>query len=1019
MIDKPLGDKSSHVRHASRLRNTVPQRNVAKKHALLRALGAATLSTSLIVSMIGVAAPATAQTANPSASGSAATGAPSDVPESSMDSTATAEESKEVTELPSPTAVTPTSEPSIAVSVPAAARWEVVDEQGAPVSGATFSLERFAGDKWDDKQGIKDCVSGRCEGLDSDSESGKYQLDGSGISADMVDSVINADGRYRITPLKAPYGYVWDDAEAIDSKSLAWSERDNVQTLEVGTFTVQRAAAASLICEAGNVYGLSAEGQIQRVSPGGNVEPLGRPASSVSSFNGLGISAGGTSAFAYERTNNAQTATVYRYDVAAGTWQSTGKSINSTTSSRTVQFVAGAVNLDTGKYLIGGYASGGSVRVFRLWEYDPTTNSISYKGYIPTNLGRNDAANGDMAFDANGNLFVVQGNGTRTTVYSITAQNLANPSSTGLIQSSESNSFTTISNVNGVAFDADGRAYLGSASEMYRYDMPDWTNPLRVTRDLSSTDLASCGSPPTITLEKYVEGGRVEASDQFELSLRQGGSSGTELGSTTTSGNSTGLQEQRVGPLPTVRNVALTFSEEASGTTKLGSYASSYRCLVDGVQTVQGTGTSGTITIPANGQAVECRFYNSPLSAQVDVHKQITDSKGKNPQLGTGWTVGATAKPVAGRISSSPAASTQVTNAQGTASWGFAFGSSKDKATLAVNELMQKGYAFSSGVCEVLSLDGTTKKITLTGARDNPEVAFAPGDKVDCTFVNSLKPAKVAVGKELANIRGEDPKPVAGWEVGAVLGPNSGSGVSISKPETSLTTETGSVPNPWVIDFPTKPGIEASAVVKEVMQNGYEFIAATCVVTDDDGKTREQVINAESGELTDLAPGDFADCIFTNKPKPGSVTWQKIDTTTTPLYGSEWELTGPGKNGPTRTIADCVAADASECLEEDKDPRAGGFELADLEWGEYNLVETKAPAGFILDETEHEFTVGATAPAQLVWDLGRIKNQPREGLDLPLTGGTGTQTFLIGGGAALLAALGAVAWRRKLANSGE
>ena len=95
------------------------------------------------------------------------------------------------------------------------------------------------------------------------------------------------------------------------------------------------------------------------------------------------------------------------------------------------------------------------------------------------------------------------------------------------------------------------------------------------------------------------------------------------------------------------------------------------------------------------------------------------------------------------------------------------------------------------------------------------------------------------------------------------------------------------------------------------------------------------------------------------------------------------------------------------------DPKAGGFQLTDLAWGTYTLIETKAPAGFVLDESKHAFTVGGESPAQIVWDLGKITNEQREGLDLPLTGGTGTQTFLFGGGAVLLAALGVVAWRRK------
>jgi hypothetical protein len=72
----------------------------------------------------------------------------------------------------------------------------------------------------------------------------------------------------------------------------------------------------------------------------------------------------------------------------------------------------------------GRYASSDSSRVFRLWEYAPgNPGSIVYKGSVATPGSGN--ANGDIAFDTNGNLFIVRGSGNTTTVYSVTAANLA------------------------------------------------------------------------------------------------------------------------------------------------------------------------------------------------------------------------------------------------------------------------------------------------------------------------------------------------------------------------------------------------------------------------------------------------------------------------------------------------------------------------------------------------------------------------------------------------------------------
>ncbi|MGX1750697.1 SpaA isopeptide-forming pilin-related protein [Glutamicibacter protophormiae] len=1061
MFGQPVGDGSARAKIGRRSEKRGLRWGAARRNQTMHGICAASLSVALIASSFAFSAPAIAASTDSATIGTT-DAQEATVPRDTVGGSVlpTASESDELSnnvleqavESPSPaaTATVPTAKPlpetdADQTSSPSPVRrsqkadmgdqsalaasglagisgayvhWEVVDEKGKPVSGAAFTFERQTNRKWTGSKNIQDCVSSSCSVIDRDSKAGQYLIkwiDSDAPGANPSGNTITAGSRYRIKPANPPTGYEWVSSTAVvDSNSLSWSGQGENQTLDFGTFVVRKSSFVP-VCEAGYVYGLSGTGQMQSVSPAGVVSNFGKPAVSVSDFNGLGIGLGGSSAFAYERSNQATAATIYRFDSTTGAWASTGASVDSRKPAREVQFVAGAVNLDTGRYLIGGYTPrDNSPRVFRIWEYDPAKNAVSYKGHLATDSGRYDATNGDMAFDANGNLFVVRGNGTNTTIYSVTAENLANATTGGLIPSSVSKQVSTMDSVNGVAFDADGKGYLSSDTIVRSYDMPGWTNPKEVSKALSkSTDLASCGSPPTITIEKYIEGGRVAATDQFNLTLRQGGTAGIEIGTSTTAGDKDGLQDERVGPMPTVRNVELYFSESAAGTTKLADYASSYRCLVDGEQKVQGNGIAGVITIPAHGQAVECRFYNSPLIAQVNVHKQITDSKGQNPEPGSNWSVGATAKATKGTIKSAPASAMQQTNAAGTASWKFAFGGRDHTADLSVQELMQDGYGFMEGSCTVTALDGTSKETVLSGTSANPNVAIVPGDVVDCTFVNSLKPAKVMLGKQLQDVAGQNPKPAAGWTVGTTLEPGNASGVSISTPETAQTATNGKVEKPWIVDFPTKPGARAQVRVQETMQDGYDFVSGTCQITAANGTTREQPLNAVSGVLTGLAPGEFADCTFTNKPKPGAITWEKVDATGSALRGSEWELTGPGSSSTATAITDCVAADASKCVGEDKDPKAGGFQLTGLHWGTYTLVEAKAPAGFVLDETSYTITVGAKAPAQIVWDLGQITNEQREGLDLPLTGGTGTQTFLFGGGAVLLAALGVVAWRRK------
>lgn len=790
------------------------------------------------------------------------------------------------------------------------------------------------------------------------------------------------------------------------SSSEPTAKESSASVLE--TRALRAAATYAPICRPGHVYGLTSAGQIRAVAPGGAVSNLGNPVDERNrDMNGLGVGAGGSTVFSYHRFSNDQGARVYRFDVNTGSWSSTKAQVDTYRTIRSAVFVAGAVDLGTGRYYIGGFTPQyNSPRSFQLWEYNPATNAISYKGRIATGIGSTAVANGDMGFDANGNLFVVRGSGSTATIYSVTAANLASANG-GIITSSSGNTVdNTTTNVNGVAFDADGKGYLSSGDIVQSYDMPGWTNQKTIVSSNfgGSTDLASCGSPPTITIEKFVEGGRVASGDQFGLSLRQGSTTGTVIGTATTTGNANGQQPERVGPLPTVRNVELHFAETAAGTTTLSNYASSYRCLVDGVQTVQGTGTAGKITIPSSGQAVECRFYNSPLIAQVNVHKQVTDSKGENPQPGKNWTVGATAQAITGTISSTPSATTQQTNTEGTSAWRFQFGASNNKADLKIREVMQDGYKFASGKCDVTKLDGTKTTITLTGPDNNPAAGIVPGDVVDCTIVNSLKPASVSIGKQLQDFKGQNPKPASNWTVGATLAAGSSSGTSISTPATSLTGADGKVATPWAINFPNNPTATANVTITETMQTGYDFVSGVCSVTSAGGAKADKNLSSASSVLTGLKPGDVAECTFTNKPKSGAVLWEKIDEASKALSGSQWTLTGPSNfnGGQGLEIQDCIAQEASSCTGADRDPRAGSFKIPELPWGQYQLEETKAPAGYYPLDEPLEFEVSADT---LTLDLGPIENTRREGPAIPLTGGLGSDFYSMLGGGILAAGL--------------
>ncbi|UZD62176.1 SpaA isopeptide-forming pilin-related protein [Brevibacterium sp. JSBI002] len=746
-----------------------------------------------------------------------------------------------------------------------------------------------------------------------------------------------------------------------------------------------QAAPVSISCEPGVVYSVSAGGQLRKITSAGS-QNVGDYATKkddrnrdvpVTSFNGLGIGESGSPIYAYERTNSAQTVEIYRFDSSTGSWKSTGAK----QSRSGVQFIGGAVDLSTGTFYFGGFNGGGTT--FSLYSYDSSDNSISLKGTIDTSAGSGGAANGDIAFDTNGNLFIVRGSGTTTTVFSVTSANLAKANG-GTISSSKSAGFTTNSNVNGVSFDAAGKAYLGTGDTITSYDMPNWSNKHSfASGSWSSTDLASCSSPATITLQKDVQGGRAKSSDQFGLSLKQGS---TELGATTTTGTQAGIQDEIVGPLPAKRGAEIVFSESAATGADLGNYASTYSCAVDGkaLSGSAGTGTSGTVTIPTTGDAVVCTITNAPLTANVSIHKDVVDENGENKKPGKDWTVGAKATATTDSVTSNPTAATQKTNSNGDAKWGLKFSKTTGRATVAISETQQDGFEFKSGSCEITHLDGSKDTKKLTSDKSTDLTGIKPGDNVDCAYVNKVSDTALTLVKKVDNKAAAGTAKDTDWTLKAAGDTASGN--------KTIEGKTGSTEV-------TKAKVKAGkySLSEAGTPKGYEASDWVCKPTSGSG-----VVTSDKSSVT-LKSGDDVTCTITNTAKTGAVTWGKTDESGNALKGSVWTLTGP--DGSELTIEDCAAASASECNGQDKDPVAGKFSVTGLKWGDYTLTEKKAPAGYILDDTPHTFTVSGS---ELDKKLGSYTNEQKPQVALPLTGGTGSQIYLIGG-AALLAAAGAIA----------
>lgn len=766
-----------------------------------------------------------------------------------------------------------------------------------------------------------------------------------------------------------------------------------------------RAAAKPIVCQAGYVYSVSEDGQLREITAGGVVTDVGNKASNVDSFNGLGIGSSGQLVYAYERTNSDQTVTMHKYDPASGNWKKTGDTYDTTKTNQggfKGSLVAGAVDLKDGTYMFGGFQTDTTyvgiwpwgytvyAQVFKLWRYDPSASSkFSYLGSINTYQGSTALgnANGDMAFDAAGNLFIVRGSGSTTTVFSVTASDLATAAG-GVIPSSGSSEYTTTSNVNGVAFDAAGKAYLGAGSTIQSFNMPNWSNKTTVVSNNSafsdSTDLASCSSPATITLQKVVNG-RVAPSDQFTLALKDGG---TELGTATTTGTSTGVQQDRVGPQPTVRGKTITFTETAAEDTDLGHYATTYECTVDGnplSPAVSGAGTTGSVTIPTSGQSVLCQFTNSPLIAHVNVTKTILDVNGTNAQPGEGWTVGSKSTATKGAATQSPSA-TQQTDATGSASWTVAFDKVDSAAEVEVSETQKTGYEFASGKCTVTNSAGTAgEPIEISSASGVKVPNVGPGDTLDCSFTNQKQATSLKLTKIVDN------------RYGGIAGPNDFKLTATPSEGQALDFSSGETkdvnPGTWTIGETLLPGYQQRSLVCEADQEEIPV----------------------SGSTVTVADGQSVECTLTNTDKAGSVVWEKVSENDEPLAGSVWTLTGLDGTGSTSVkVEDCVADQAGDCTGFDKDRAGGSFLVEGLKWGDYTLVETKAPAGYQRLDTEYRFTIDGTHLQAVVNNGDAIVNKQQVPPSLPLTGGLGTDTFLLAGGGLLaLAGVGGFIHRRR------
>ena len=137
-------------------------------------------------------------------------------------------------------------------------------------------------------------------------------------------------------------------------------------------------------------------------------------------------------------------------------------------------------------------------------------------------------------------------------------------------------------------------------------------------------------------------------------------------------------------------------------------------------------------------------------------------------------------------------------------------------------------------------------------------------------------------------------------------------------------------------------------------------------------------------------------CTITNTAKPGSLTWNKVDSDgVTPLAGTTWTLTGPGVPRNT-TVEDCTAGPCPAQPYKDQDPAPGSFAIKDLKWGTYTVRETSAPVGYQVNLQAYTFPQIAPASLEATLNAAVVNERKTGSLTWKKVDASNTATALEG-----------------------
>ena len=833
--------------------------------------------------------------------------------------------------------------------------------------------------------------------------------------------------------------------------------------------------SGNLRCDEGYFYSIHRKGevlQLQEQDGAWGSKPINRQSysfrgsSDVENWNGLGVSKDGSTVYAFNRYRFTKSST---YGSVVDRVQM-GRIVNGQRIVSSVynlgtpsNLIAGAVAPD-GTYYFGGYRFNKSSREFVLYKY--SGGQIATVGIIPISTPVQDstsAVNGDIAFDASGNMYLLfhEGGTTHVQLIPVLAEQLKgtgstrqiNPQPTTTIEVTPNN--TASSQFNGVSFTADGYlmiedgTVIGTKSTAYFYKVDsstgdvvaratfddDGSNNVYMDKDRRDSpwsyggqvDLASCATFSTLKLKKTFPKGRAAKDDQVELQIwnnKKDTNKNKKLAWISTSGDEDGEQPEVAGPViatpgEVFRLLEVPSVSEGTGSDRLRHYKSNLTCkeagsegaLSENIETKSVNNEhpemrEWLVKIPSDSALqIQCMYENTPVEGQGTVTWKKTDAATDKILPDSTWKL------------------TRLTDASGQKIAAEELVDGRDqfeiKDKTSKTEDATRDTNDATGEFKVEDLPYGKWRLEEVKAPDGYRIVGA--NKYEFTVNKDKKDVEAVTGGAIKNYKAriEWSKVDAADEKSALAG----SEWKLTGPDGKELTVTDCVESecaPEVNDIDPGEGKFSVAelgngeyTLKETKApEGYLVAEKTYKIKITDGGysvnggvERKFPVPSETNYIP-LSIGDIK-----NERMDGVVTWTKKDPSGKALHGSEWTIVKvtadhkPIDGAEAIQVTDCQANEESECTGPDTDPAGGAFEVGGLEFGEYKLVESKAPAGFVVDTTEHFFTISKNGEEVVA---GAFENELGKGVKLPLTGGVGAFKFLIAGGilGVLAAAMG-------------